>query len=122
MNTISYTGTLSEFVQTWMYVHVLPRLAPKTAERYNSLAEHVTRELGSEALVTVNAFMLERVYAALRPRLSARTVNHAHQCIHPALVAAVRWDMQPRNPAHRCRLPPSERPEARALGLIKRHV
>src|SRR5688572_22673589 len=97
MITPSHPGTLADFVRTWMDVHVRPGLAPKTAERYSSLAAHVTRELGDAALADVNAFLLERVYAALRPRLSARTVRHVHECIHSALAAAVRWDMLPRN-------------------------
>jgi hypothetical protein len=34
MITLSHSDTLSEFLQIWMDVHVGPRLAPKTAERW----------------------------------------------------------------------------------------
>jgi integrase len=119
MITISHSDTLSEFLRIWMDVHVRPRLAPKTAERYGSLTAHVSRAIGDTALENVNAFLLEQLYAALRLRLSARSVRHVHECIHSALAAAVRWDMLPTNPVGRCRLPPADRPEARAIGFAE---
>jgi hypothetical protein len=92
-----------------MDVHVRPRLAPKTAERYGSLTAHVSRAIGDTALENVNAFLLEQLYAALRLRLSARSVRHVHECINSAFAAAVRWDnMLSTNPVGRCRLPPAD--------------
>jgi hypothetical protein len=117
MITLSHSDTLSEFLRIWMDVHVRPRLAPKTAERYGSLTAHVSRAIGDTALENVNAFLLEQLYAALRLRLSARSVRHVHECIHSALAAAARWDMLPTNPADLCLLPPADRPEARCNRL-----
>jgi integrase len=119
MTAPSHPHTFAEFIAVWMDVHVRPRLAPKTAERYESLAAHLTRELGDTALGDLNAFALERTYAALRPSLSARTIRHIHECIHSALATAVRWDMLDRNAAAVCRLPSCTRPEARALGFAE---
>lgn len=116
LGRINTRGTLKEFMDQWLPYHTKAKpLAPKTAERYASLAAHATRALGGIALKDLNPFMFDDMYAKLAENLSAKTVREVHNVVHVALKRAVKTKLIPFNPADGCDLPRVDQPEAVAL-------
>ncbi len=110
-------GTLKEYMDRWLPYHATAKpLAPKTAERYASLAAHATAALGNMPLKDLTTFMLDDLYVTLRKTLSAKTVREVHSVLHVALKRAVKTKLIPHNPADNCDLPRVDHHEAVALG------
>jgi integrase len=108
--------TLQEYVDYWLPYHANKKpLAPKTEERYKSLAAHVTREYGHVPLVELTTFMLDDLYIKLSHKLAPKTVKEVHGVIYIALKRAVKQKLIPMNPADGCDLPRVDQKEAVAL-------
>ncbi len=110
------SGTLAEFIQQWLPFHTTAKqLAPKTAERYESLARHATCALGHIALKDLTPFTLDHLYATLAKKLAPKTVREVHSVLHVSLERAVKTKLLIFNPANNCDLPRVDQREARAL-------
>jgi len=84
-------------------------LRPTTLEGYERLFRlHILPELGHVKLKDLTTLMLDELYARLLQKpvgclgrhgdtLSPHTVAHAHNLISMSLVAAVKWDLIPKN-------------------------
>jgi len=57
--------TVSEFMNQWIAEYAARKVAPTTLERYNELARHVTRAIGTVQLTKVTTLQLQRVYNGL---------------------------------------------------------
>jgi integrase len=117
-------GTLEEYLKQWLPYHAKAKpLASKTAERYESLAAHAIRAVGSVALKDLTPFLFDDLYVKLASiplqdktkALSAKTVREVHNVLHVALKRAVKTKLIPFNPADGCDLPRVDQKEARAL-------
>jgi integrase len=114
--------TLAEFLDQWLAEYATRKVAPKTLERYQDLARHVTRAIGSTLLTKVTTLQLQRVYNGLLDSgrkdgtgLAVKTVRHVHGMVHVAFETALKWGLLKINPAHACDLPPALQHEARAM-------
>jgi integrase len=114
--------TLAEFLNQWLAEYATRKVAPKTLERYQDLARHITRAIGSTLLTKVTTLQLQRVYNALLDSgrkdgtgLAVKTVRHVHGMVHVAFETALKWGLLKINPAHACVLPPVPQREARAM-------
>ena len=113
---ISSTETVAEFLKQWLPYQTKKRpLAPKTAERYQSLAAHATRQLGKVPLKDLTTFALDDLYVKLSETLAPKTVREVHGVLHVALKRAVKTKLIPFNPADGCDLPRIDQKEAVAL-------
>jgi len=113
---VGTTVTLKQYLARWLPYHGKAKpLAPKTAERYASLAAHATRALGTVPLKDLTTFMLDDLYVKLAETLSAKTVREVHNVLHVALKRAVKTKLIPFNPADGCDLPRVDQKEAVAL-------
>ena len=113
---VGTVGSLKEYLERWLPYHAKAKpLAPKTAERYASLAAHATRALGAVPLKDLTTFMLDDLYVKLAETLSAKTVREVHNVVHVALKRAVKTKLIPFNPADGCDLPRLDQKEAVAL-------
>jgi integrase len=102
--------SLKAYFADWL-IRVEPRLRPSTHQRYQELAGHLARYLGSVPLVKLTPAQIGRCYAALqqpaqatrdvpaRAPLSVTTVHHCHAVLRKALSDAVREGVLPRNVA-----------------------
>ncbi len=76
-------GTLKDYLDHWLPYHTKAKpLAPKTAERYHSLAAHASRALGSMPLKDLTPFLFDDLYVkpsswrkSCRPRPFARSTT-----------------------------------------------
>lgn len=110
------TRTLKEFLDQWLPYHAKAKpLAPKSIERYTSLAAHATRALGAVQLKDLNPFMLDDLYVKLSEKLSPKTVRGVHNVIHVAMKRAVKTKLLKFNPADGCDLPEADPKEKIAL-------
>lgn len=100
---------LSEYVEEWLTA-IEPTVRPSTHYSYaRNLRLHVLPRLGTAPLVSVDAGMLNALYAALLSEgrrdhregsgLSPRTVRYVHTIVRRALKDAVKWGRLARNPA-----------------------
>lgn len=113
---VRVAGTLGEFLEQWLPYHTVAKpLAPKTAERYQSLAAHAIRWLGHVRLKDLTPFMFDDLYAKLAKKLAPKTIREVHNVIHVALKRAVKTKLISFNPADGCDLPRVDQREARAL-------
>lgn len=113
---VSTMGTLKDCLDRWLPCQVKPKpLAPKTAERYASLARHATEVLGKVPLKDLTPFMFDDLYVKPSETLSAKTVREVHNVVHVALRRAVRTKLIQFNPADGCDLPRVDQKEAIAL-------
>ena len=113
---VTTVGTLGEFLKTWLPYHIdAKKLAPKTAERYASLAAHATRALGHVPLKDLTPFMFDDLYVKLAKKLAPKTVREVHNVIHVAMKRAVKTKLVPYNPSDNCDLPRVDEREAHAL-------
>jgi hypothetical protein len=93
---VNTTSTLKEYLSKRLPYHTKAKpLAPKTAERYESLAAHATRALGSIPLKDLTPFLFDDVYVKLAETLSPKTVREVHSVIHVALKRAVKTKLIP---------------------------
>jgi len=114
--------TFAEFSDAWLAEYAETSCAPKTAERYREMLQHVKRAIGPQPLSKITTLQLQRVYNKLlkegkkdgKPH-SIKTVRNIHGVVHVALETAVAWNLLKTNPASRCKLPPAPKHEARAL-------
>jgi integrase len=110
---INTRATLKEFMGRWLPYHAKAKpLAPKTAERYESLAAHATRALGNIALKDLTPFMFDDLYVKLAGSLSPKTIREVHGVIHVALKRAVKTKLIAFNPADGRDLPRVDQKEA----------
>ncbi len=102
---------LGTYLSDWLARHQL-QLAPRTAERYDTFVEQVTRDaIGTIPLARLSPRALEAYYARrLAAGLSPTTVNHHHRMLSKALGDAVRQDLIVRNPAGAAQAPKRARP------------
>jgi len=117
---VRVAGTLGEFLRQWLPYHaVAKQLAPKTAERYESLAAHATSALGDVLLKHLTPFMFDDLYVRLATRpekkLAPKTIREVHNVIHVAMKRAVKTKLIAFNPADGCDLPRVDQPEMRAM-------
>lgn len=116
LGTVRTEQSLKTYLGQWLPHHAASKpLAPKTAERYQSLAAHAIKALGDIPLKDLNAFMFDDLYMSLAANLSAKTIREVHNVIHVALKRAVKTKLIPFNPADGCDLPPVDTKEAIAL-------
>ena len=109
-------ATLKAYMAQWLPYHSKAKpLAPKTAERYASLAAHATAALGNVPLKDLTPFLFDDLYVKLTETLSPKTVREVHNVIHVALKRAVKTKLIPFNPADGCDLPRVDQKEAVAL-------
>ncbi len=95
---VNTSATLASFVEQWLPYHTKSKpLAPKTAERYVSLAAHATRALGKLALKDLTPFMFDDLYVKLGETLSAKTIREVHNVMHVSLKRAVKTKLIPFN-------------------------
>jgi len=117
------TRTLGDYLEWWLPWHAETKpLAPKTAERYRSLAAHVIAALGRVPLAELTTVQLDDLYVRLRRRLSAKTVREVHNVVHVALKRAVKTKLIPANPADHCELPQLDQREMKALSPEQVHA
>jgi integrase len=114
---VNTRGTLKAFLDAWLPYHAKAGpLAPKTAERYASLAAHASKALGNVPLKDLTPFMFDDLYVKLVETLSAKSIREVHNVVHVALKRAVKTKLIPFNPADGCDLPRVDQKEAVALG------
>lgn len=106
----------------------------KTLERYRSLADYVTRHLGSARLQDLSALALERVFNQLKDSggfnrctktarpLSAMTIHHVAAVVNVILKKAVKLKLLKSNPMDGVELPTVPRTEARVLDSEKMNL
>ena len=108
MGLLADSGRLrtSEYLDKWLE-HAAASVAPRTAERYASIARlHLAPALGHHRLEALKPMHIAAYYTeALRSGrhdgkggLSAQTVVHHHRVLHEALRQAVRWQLLSSNP------------------------
>lgn len=113
---IGTRSTLGEYLEWWLPHHAETKpLAPKTAERYRSLAAHAIAAVGSVRLPELTTIMLDDLYRSLAKRLAAKTVREVHNVLHVALKRAAKAGLIAANPADHCELPRLDRSEPQAL-------
>ena len=110
------TITLKQYLDQWLPYHAKAKpLALKSTERYQSLAAHASRGLGSIPLKDLTPFLFDDLYVKLAETLSPKTVRDVHNVVHVALKRAVKTKLIPFNPADNCDLPRIDQKEAVAL-------
>jgi integrase len=108
--------TLKAYLDQWLPYHTKAKpLSPTTAGRYESLAAHATKALGSVPLKNLTVFMFDGLYVKLAETLKAKTIREVHSVLHVALKRAVKTKLLPFNPADGCDLPRVDQKEAVAL-------
>ncbi|MGD1096344.1 MAG: tyrosine-type recombinase/integrase [Bryobacteraceae bacterium] len=114
--------TVAEFLDQWIAEYATRKVAPTTLERYQELAGHVKRAIGTAELTKVTTLQLQRVYNGLLDAgkkngkgLAVKTVRHVHGLVHVAMETAVKWGLLKINPAHACDLPPMPQQEAKCM-------
>ncbi len=97
---------LGRYLTDWL-ARQRSRLAPRTAERYETFATQVQRDaVGTLPLARLSPRALESYYTRrLDSGLSPTTVNHQHRMLHKALGDAVRQDLIVQNPAATAQAP-----------------
>ena len=109
---------LSEFVETWWRLYVVPELAENTRKNYGVVWEtHLRRPLGGYRLQDVGP----RVVASFKADLIAggagpSVVHKALSVLSCIYSCAVRWDYVDRNPVDGVKVPTSKR--AREVQLV----
>lgn len=117
---VNTASTLAEYIEQWLPYHTKAKpLALTTAGRYESLAAHATKALGSIPLKNLTTFVLDDFYVKLAESLSAKTVREVHSVVHVALRRAVKTKLIPFNPADGCDLPRVDQKEAVALNAAQ---
>ncbi|MCY0864467.1 MAG: tyrosine-type recombinase/integrase [Sulfobacillus sp.] len=97
--------TLEEFVATWLATMQPPRIRPTTWRAYEQKLRYAVEALGTRRLRDLTTQDIQRFYADLGQRVSARTVTHVHRVLAQALSDAEDWNLIPRNPARRAKPP-----------------
>jgi integrase len=97
---------LGIYLTDWLKRH-RTRLAPRTAERYETFVAQAKRDaIGTVPLARLSPRALEGYYARrITAGLSSTTVNHHHRMLHKALRDAVRQDLIVQNPATAAQAP-----------------
>ena len=125
---VGTAGTFGEFLTRWLPYHTQAKqLAPKTAERYPSLAAHAIRALGHIPLKNLTPFVFDDLYVKLaqtpQPKtgrtLSPKTIREVHNVVRVALKRAVKTKLLAFNPADGVDLPRITQKEARALNAAQ---
>lgn len=126
--------TVREYLNRWLATlrQKGEEYSPTTLAGYRRCTDLICSEVGHITLAKLSAYHLDQAYGALlksggksrKPNpdgsrnpcpLTARTVHHAHRCIHTALEQARKWKLIGENPA-RDATPPSPSPSsARAM-------
>lgn len=113
----------SEYLEKWLE-HAAASVAPRTAERYASIARlHLMPALGHLRLEALKPMHIAAYYTeALKSGridgkggLSAQTVVHHHRVLHEALRQAVRWQLLASNPAEAVDPPKAQKHEMKVL-------
>jgi integrase len=109
--------TLGGYLNQWL-VRVKPRLAPRTAERYNEIVQkHLVPLLGASLIANLRPDQIADTYAEALATgridgtggLSPATVVYIHRILKQALADAVRFNLIHSNPADAVRPPRIER-------------
>jgi integrase len=75
-------------------------ISPRTTERYRELLDHqIVLHLGTKRVQKLTTVDIESWHAALRPKVSARTIGHAHRILSHALRDGVRHGLVLKNVA-----------------------
>ena len=77
------------------------RVRASTLQRSRELLNLLQPLIGSMKASSLNPAHISEAYNSLLPRLSKRTVRHAHWQLHGALSLAVKWGQLPANVASR---------------------
>ena len=92
------------------------RVRASTLQRSLELLSLLQPLIGSMKASSLNPAHISEAYNSLLPRLSKRTVRHAHWQLHGALALAVKWGQLPANVASRVSPPEPEAFEGKAMG------
>jgi integrase len=123
--------TLGEYLEKWLRDYVLPNLAPRTAEGYESIVRcHLVPALGKIPLTQLKPEHLQTYYSEKlsggrydgKGALATTTVSHHHTCIHRALKMALRWGLISRNPADAIAAPRPQRSEMHTMNEDELHT
>jgi integrase len=91
--------TVAEYLDEWLAA-IEHTVRPSTFSSYKrNVRVHVKSAIGAVQLQRLDAAHLNRMYGALRGRLSVRTVRYIHTIVHRALRDAVKWGRVVRNVA-----------------------
>ena len=93
--------TLAEYLENWLEVSVMPKLAPSTSTRYAELVRlHMIPSVGG---VKLKALTADQVQGMMNAKIAAgcapRSVWHIRSVLRRALGQAVRWRKIPYNVA-----------------------
>ncbi len=100
--------TVAEFLERWLNDYSKQKLAPRTAEGYETIIRcHLIPGLGSVPLTQLKPEYIQRYYTEMlstgrcngKGALSSTTVRQHHMVLHRAMHTAVNWGLIPRNPA-----------------------
>lgn len=109
------SSSLAEYLEGWLEV-IKPSLRARTWAHYESMVRiRIVPEIGKRPIGKLTAFDIQRMHVALSGRLSPRSVQHTHRCLHLALERAVHWQLIPRNPCDGARPPQVPR---REMGVL----
>ena len=118
-NVDTFTGTVQDWLSTWLENSSRPVIKPSTYANYRSkLEKHVLPTLGDKELISLNAEKLQIwVEHLLAKGLSAASIRTVHRVLSSALQKAVVSRVLTLNPCVNVQLPSGERKRARALTM-----
>lgn len=99
--------TVGAFLTRWLETVLRPSVAVTTyASRRMIVQRHLVPTLGRRPLVALTTADIQGYVAEKSKTLAPRTIRLHHATLHAALEVAVDWDLLPKNPVRRIRLPP----------------
>jgi len=113
--------TFNDFAEIWQQQYAVPKLAPRTVERYTSMLQvHIKPEIGNMKLVNIKPFDLNKLYNKMATKktnrkdeegkyksLSNNSIIKAHKLLSIMFNTAVSWGMLPYNVCDKVK-PPKE--------------
>lgn len=92
-------ASVEEWLDQWLADHILPSVAPRTHETYETAVRvRLVPLLGHVQLSKLSGVHIQRAYATLSHTYAPKTVNHTHNVLHQALEAARKLRLIGSNP------------------------
>jgi site-specific recombinase XerC len=108
--------TVGEYLDRWLREAVRGSVVYSTYAGYERAVRlHLKPELGRLKLRNLTKMHVQSLVNRKAAELSPATVRHLHVCLSKAMNQAVDWDLLPKNPAHRVKLPYNPRVSRQTL-------
>jgi integrase len=108
--------TVGEYLDRWLKEAVRGSVVYSTYAGYERVVRlHLKPEFGKLKLRDLTKMHVQALVNRKAKELSPATVRHLHVCLSKAMNQAVDWDLLPKNPAHRVKLPRQQKARRETL-------